>query len=297
MHAHDLSRLAAVVAIHGQQITSASRETMDKMLVAYWRASRCRLDRWCHSLHALGERSKNTTRPRSHSLDDGGRTREESRPRDWSASAAAVVEEILVSEILTRTIAGLTVAHDNRHAHAESAPIGRNIFDGHLDARRRALALVASPPHRGTRHAKAIVAFHRQCDRWSDLLLAYLAPHAKVAPFAASPARVADFTYDARHHLQSAKASEMALTMILAGMNSSLERLSPDRSPNTDLNLELAAAVLSCFPPAVFDSFGLMRSTWLEQLLTTPNETLATVESWWQLSPIDSPPQSARWRR
>ena len=50
----------------------------------------------------------------------------------------------------------------------------------------------------------------------------------------------------------------MAVTMILAGMNSSLKRLSPDRSPNTDLNLELAAAVLSCFSPDDFDSFGLL---------------------------------------
>jgi hypothetical protein len=216
----------------------------------------------------------------------------------WSPGAAAIVEEILVSEILTRTLAALTAAHDERHKQAESAPIGRNIFDGHLDARRRALALVASPAHRGTHHAKAIVALHRQCDRWTDLLLAYLAPLANVGQFAASPARVQDFAYDARHHLQSATSGDVTVTMIHAGMNSSLKRLSPDRSPNTDLNLELAAAVLSCFPPATFDSFGLLKSTWLERLQKSPNETAAMIDDWWRWQPDAVPTRrSERWPR
>ena len=215
----------------------------------------------------------------------------------WSPSAAAVVEEILVSEILTRVLAALTSAYDDRHALAESAPIGRNIFDGHLDARRRALALVASPAHRGSIHAKSIVGLHRQSDRWTDLLLAYLTPLAKVEQFAASPARVRDFEYDARHHLLSAMSGKMAGTMILAGMNSSLERLSPDRSPNTDLNLELASAVMSSFPPATFDSFGLLRSNRMERLQTSPGETDAMIDEWWQAAPSALPPQGTRWRR
>jgi hypothetical protein len=215
----------------------------------------------------------------------------------WSTGAAAVLEEILVSEILTRVLAALTSAHDDRHELAESAPIGRNIFDGHLDARRRALALVASPTHRGSDYAKSIVRLHRQCDRWTDLLLAYLTPLAKVEQFAASPARIRDFEYDARHHLLSAMSGKMAGTMILAGMNSSLQQLSPDRSPNTDLNLELASAVMSCFPPTIFDSFGLLRSNRMEQLQSSPDGTEAMIDDWWQTAPSSLPPQGTRWRR
>jgi hypothetical protein len=302
MHAHDLAQLAAVAAVHSDQLAAARPETMDQMLAAYWRASRCRLDRWCHSLHALSELSnelsRSATLPDVQTIDKPAAKGREPCSPEWSVGAAAVVEEILVSEILTRTIAALTVAHDERHAQAESAPIGRNIFDGHRDARRRALALVASPGHRGTLYAKSIVALHRQCHRWSDLLLAYLATHTKVEQFAASPARVTDFTYDARHHLSSPASSDMAVTMILAGMNSSLKRLSPDRSPNTDLNLELAAAVLGCFSPDDFDSLGLLNSAWFERLRNSPNETSAAIEDWWQMSPIDSPPLGkTRWRR
>jgi hypothetical protein len=270
---------------------------MDQMLSVYWRASRCRLDRWCHSLHAITELSRNTHLPYPEPLDEGVGENKKPRTEAWSLGATAIVEEILVSEILTRTLAALTAAHDKHQAQAESAPIGRNIFDGHLDARRRALALVASPAHRGTRHAKAIVALHRQCDRWTDLLLAYLAPLANVGQFAASPARVQDFAYDARHHLQSATSDAVTVTMIHAGMNSSLKRLSLDRSPNTDLNLELAAAVMSCFSPEIFDSFGLLKSTWLERVQKSPNETAAALDDWWRWQPdAVIPLQGSRWR-
>jgi hypothetical protein len=297
MHAHDLARLAAVAAVHGQQLAAASPEKMDQMLAIYWRASRCRLDRWCHSLHAIKERSQSLPLPKPHFSSEQIEESFESQQQFWSIGASAIVEEILVSEILTRTLAAITAAHDGLRSQAESAPIGRNVFDGHLDARRRVLVLVASPAHRGTSHAKAIVALHRQCDRWTDLLLAYLAPLAKVEAFAASPARVRDFEYDARHHLQSPASSNMAVTMILAGMNSSLERLSPDRSPNTDLNLELGTAILSCFSPEAFDSFGLLKSSWMDHLQTSPNETDAMIEDWWQTAPSAIPSQVSRWRR
>jgi hypothetical protein len=293
MHSHDLAHLAAIVALHGEQLTDAQPATMNQMLTIYWRASRCRLDRWCHSLHAISERGRSARLPSPHPTSENIAD----ATTQWSTGADAVVEEILVSEILTRVLAALTSAHDDHHALAESAPIGRNIFDGHLDARRRALALVASPIHRGTEYAKSIVRLHRQCDRWTDLLLAYLTPLAKVEQFAASPARIRDFEYDARHHLLSAMSGKMAGTMILAGMNSSLQRLSPDRSPNSDLNFELASAVMSCFPPEIFDSFGLLRSNRLEQLQSSPGDTEAMIEDWWQTAPSSLPPTGTRWRR
>ncbi|MEX2092316.1 MAG: hypothetical protein WD971_06545, partial [Pirellulales bacterium] len=121
MHAHELSDLAALVAVHGEQLVVADAATMDHALAAYWRASRCRLDRWCRSL-ALATKH-----------DDRGH---------WTQNEIGSVEEILVSEILSRVVAALAVAHDERHAANESAPVARNIFNSHLDVKRRTIALV-----------------------------------------------------------------------------------------------------------------------------------------------------------
>jgi hypothetical protein len=279
MNAYELADLAALVAVRGQQLLAADAPTMDQLLTTYWKASRCRLDRWFRNLRVLTRRSDRS---------------------EWSPNATGLIEEILVSEILTRAVAAITVGHDERHSQAESAPVGRNIFNGQFDARRRAMSLVASLPRPDDDGSgppiDALLALHRQCDRWSDLLLAYLTPYVDVDEFAASPMRVRDFAYDARGHLQSGNSSEMAVTMILAGMRASLEPLAKTRTPNADLNREIATAVIGGFCPEFFDSHGLLYSAWMERLRNVPNETLAVLDEWWQPAGSEKP-LPVRWRR
>ena len=279
MNAYELADLAALVAVRGQQLLAADTATMDQTLNIYWKASRCRLDRWFRNLRVLSRRSERT---------------------EWSENATHLIEEILVSEVLVRTIAAIAVGHDQRHSQDESAPVGRNIFNAHLDAKRRALALVASLPRPDEFDAgpptDALLALHRQCERWSDLLLAYLTPYVEVDEFAASPMRVRDFAYDARGHLKSSHSSEMAVTMILTGMRTSLEPLTKVRPPNADLNREIATGVIGGFCPTFFDSHGLLYSAWMERLHNVPNETLAVLDEWWQPAGSEKP-LPVRWRR
>jgi len=276
MHAHELADLAALAAVHGEQLVAADAATMDRMLATYWKASRCRLDRWCRSLALV-------TKHNEHG--------------EWTRNEMGVVEEILVSEILSRIVAAVAVAHDLRHSASESAPVARNIFNSHLDVKRRAMALVVAP-HRDQKQAHYFLALRRQCERWTDLLLAYLAPQGTVAEFAASAARVSDFAFDAREHLRSGTSSDMAVTMIVAGMRSSLAPRTEDRSPNADLNLEIATALVGGFAPDFFDSHGHLRSTWLERLRKVPNDSPMNIDNWWHATTGDSPDaRPARWRR
>jgi len=277
MHAHDLADLAALLAVHSEQLVAADSATMDGMLASYWKASRCRLDRWCRGL-ALATKHSETN--------------------SWTLDEIATVDEILVTEILSRVVAALAVAHDESHSASESGPVARNIFNSHLDMKRRAMALVVAP-HRDQEQADDFLALRRQCERWTDLLLAYLAPHAAVEEFAACTARVGDFAFDAREHLRSGTASDMAVTMIVAGMRSSIVRLSPAESANADLNLDIATALVSGFSPDFFDSHGHLRSTWLERIRNVPNESPVNIDNWWHTTPHGphNVPRPARWRR
>jgi hypothetical protein len=276
MHSYELADLAALAAIHGEQLIHADAATIDQSLSDYWKASRCRLDRWLRSLALLTKHHQSS---------------------EWTSNEVGAVEEILVSEILSRVVAAITVAHDERYGVNESAPVARNIFTAHLDVKRRAIALIVAP-HRNAEQADDFLALRRQCDRWTDMLLAYLTPHVAVDEFAANPARVGDFAYDARGHLQAGISSEMVLTMIVAGMRSSLARLSVGRSPNADLNLEIATAVLAGFAPDFFDSHGHLRSTWLERIRRVPPDSPMNSDNWWHASRGDSPDaRPARWRR
>jgi hypothetical protein len=276
MHAHELADLAALAAIHGQQLTTVDAATMDRVLAPYWKASRCRLDRWCRSL-ALATR---------HS--DSG---------PWTKNEIGTIEEILVSDILTRIVAALATAHDEHHSASESAPVARNIFKSHLDVKRRAMALVVAP-HRDQQRAEEFLALRRQCERWTDLLLAYIAPHAPVDEFAADPGRVGDFAFDAREHIRSGTSTSMAVTMVIAGLRSSLNPRTTKRSPNSDLNLEIASALVGGFSPDHFDSHGHLRSTWLDRLARPVSDTPLTSENWWHAAHAghDTPrPTNRRW--
>jgi hypothetical protein len=250
---------------------------IDQSLSDYWKASRCRIDRWTRSLALLTKYHQTS---------------------EWTSNEVGAVEEILVSEILSRVVAAIAVAHDQQHSTSESAPVARNIFTAHLDVKRRAIALVVAP-HRNAVQADAFLALRRQCDRWTDLLLAYLVPHVAVDEFAANPARVGDFAYDARGHLQAGIAGKTVLTMLLAGTRSSLVPISASRSPNADLNLEIATAVLGGFASDLFDSHGHLRSTWLERIRRVPGDSPLNSDNWWHATahgPHEGP-HPARWQR
>jgi hypothetical protein len=281
MHVRDLAELAALVCIHHRHLASASPTSVDDSLESYWIASRCRLDRWCRSLRHLTQTT--TLQP----------------ARPWSPGATRLVEEIFVSEILTRSVAAVLSAHDQYHHRSESEPVGRNVLAGHLDARRRALRILASPAHAGSAHAEALGALVRRCDRWSDLLLAYLVPTVPVDQYAADPARVQDFALDARSHAESTAAAtdRGATTMLLAGVQMSFQGLTDGDAANADLNVAIAAAVIGCFGPEFFDSHGLLRSAWLERLQAVPDETLALISQWCQsgaTTSVATPPRR-RW--
>jgi hypothetical protein len=277
MQAHELADLAALVAVHGEQLVANDAATMEASLAAYWKASRCRLDRWGRGLAAL---TRDTTQ-------DG-----------WVDEDIAAVQEILVSEILSRVVTAIAAAHDMGHAVSESAPVARNIFNAHIDLKRRAVAVVVAP-HRDQEFAHDFLALRRQCDRWIDLLMAYLAPLVPVAEFATDVARVGDFAFDAREHLRSGASSDMAVAMIVAGMRSSLLRLSSAASPNEDLNLEIATSVVGIFKPDFFDAHGHLRSPWLDRICKASADSSVASDVWRHQTPHGphDGPRPARWRR
>jgi hypothetical protein len=272
MHVRDLADLAALVSVHGQQLVSASPRVVDQALESYWAASRFRLDRWCGTLRNFSDKLNRQSAVA------------------WSPEVTQVAEEVFVSEILTRSFAAILCAHDHEHNRAESDPIGRNIVSGHRDASRRVADLLTSPANISLRHTESLGELRGRCQRWTDLLLAYLSRNAKVMDFAFDAGRVQEFAVDASRHINSAATNGAATTMLSAGMQSTLELLSAGETPNADLNRQIAAAVLACFGPEFFDSHGLLRSVWLDRLQTVPDETLALIHEWWQPAPADLPP-------
>ena len=90
----------------------------------------------------------------------------------------------------------------------------------------------------------------------------------------------------------------MAVTMIIAGMRSSLGPLQSPATLNSDLNHEIATALIGGFSPNFFDTHGHLQSAWLERLRRVPDETPLDRDNLWQVAPHarHDVPRPARWR-
>src|SRR5688500_9002856 len=127
MHARELAELAALVAVNSPAIIHGSEPVAHEVSEQYWTASKCRLDRWGRLLRQLTALTDQALRPPTLS---------------WPRVRPAL-EEILATELLPRLWTATAAAYDAARGDQDLEPVARNIFNGHLDARRRLLALLA----------------------------------------------------------------------------------------------------------------------------------------------------------
>jgi hypothetical protein len=235
----------------------------------YWTASKCRLDRWSR---AIG--------------DFANRTGVESRRRGWRL-LRPVLEEILIGEILTRVWTSVACACDRRAGNEENEPLLLNIWNSHLDARRRVLNLLVSG--RGLRMSDAVSLnrLRRRAEKWSDTLLSRVADECPVGRFAFSLRRVRDFARDVR----TSPHPDLVWSVLRGSFRVAFQQGLSPRSPNGDLNRQIAASLLTCLNTQSFDSTGLFRSAWLMRLEQTTDDTAGMLED---LLADDSPPALTR---
>jgi hypothetical protein len=252
MPPRDLLEVAGLLMLHGRSLLAATSRFNDEAVGAYWAASRCRLDRWGFSLRAYAHTARG-------SLND-------STPR-----LAPLADEIVASDVLTRCVAAMFCAHDTLHNRRESAPVGRNILTGHREAIDRLHAVTGAWwPHHSLRH-RALASLEDRCQRWTDLTLAYLPGASELTEFAFDARRMLDFAEDHAQARAEGRASTCA-NLLMLSLRAAFADLVVE-GPNADLHAQIAGAALGCFGPEAFDSFGLLRSTWLDRMQRTTDET------------------------
>lgn len=262
MHATELVDLAALIALNSRLLVQENERVIDGALQDYWTASRCRLNRW-----GRGLRAKQSAKP-----SDPG----------TPATTWALVEEILVSEVLARQVAALFVAHDRAHDREESSPVGRNVLYGHIDARRRAMQLLLPATEQNPWSAADLQSLFSQCGRWNDLLLGHQLVHSPVVEFAFDADRAQEFSFDVDQFAVDPVTDEMTATFLRSSLRMALVR--SDESNNNsqpfseESNEQIAGAIIGCFGPGLFDSFGLLKSTWQQRMESVADDTLSMID-------------------
>ena len=261
MHVRELAELAALTAIHAQTIIHHAGGVPHTTSEQYWTASKCRLDRWLRLLKALGIAAEEQPLPATLA---------------WSR-VRPVLEEILVSELLTRIWTATAAAYDEARGDQDLEPIARNIHSGHLDARRRLLALLSDGRALQAEQVQSLNQLRRRVERWGDMLLAHLADSTDIAEFAFEPDRARDFADDLD---REAAQSERRFTcqLVLNSLRASFANGLADRSPNGDLNRKIGSAMLAAIQEELTDSTGFVKSLWLERISRTANDTETMID-------------------
>jgi hypothetical protein len=250
MNVGDLLELGLVVATHAPVFIECRQTLPHGAIEQYWAASRCRLDRWYRLFRTSGQAAK---------------------PQ---ASAAELVQEVLASELLTRIFLATCTGHDRASGRSELEPVAQSVFRSHLEARHSALERMVHGPGIDLGAAVECNRFRRRVERWTDLLLSRLADHCDVAQLAFDPLRAEDFAAEYR---AAANTQELAWKVALAASRMSFRALAQP-TVNTDLNRDIASAVLACMGDEVFDGYGLPRSLWLERLSRTASDTQGMID-------------------
>jgi hypothetical protein len=187
------------------------------------------------------------------------------------------LEEILASELLTRLWTAAACAYDEARGDQELSPVARNIFVGQLEARRRLLALLAEGRAISKPDAAKLDQIRRRVERWTDMLLAHLAPLIDVEKFAFEPARARDFAEDLDHesvHAEPRFTSQLVLASLRASFTDGLA----ERTSNADLNRRIGSAILAALRDEMSDSASLVKSLWLQRLDRMASDTEGMIE-------------------
>lgn len=282
MHARELIDLAAVVVAHAPSLWRPGRDIPERAVEGYWVASKSRLDRWGRSLKRFSSLLADQAVPRRGS--DRARFR-------------GVLEEILAGEMLTRVWGAALSAYDQIRRTDRMEPIARSVLIGHMEARHRVLVLLAQQTGLEADEAEQLNSLRHRVERWTDVLIGYLARDYDVSRFAVDPERARDFAADLTDRQQE-DGGQFAWSVMAASLRAAFADCLRAESPNPDLNARIAASILACFPAHVFASPSPIHSAWMlrvshiadeaEQLLQT---LLAETMPQQALPPSRQPPE------
>ena len=267
MHARDLVELAAVVVEEAGRIARTSGAVTERSLRNYWRASRQRQERWARDIRAYGVQLEKVS-PNASA--------EAWRP------LRPVLDEILLSEVPTRVVTAVLSQRDRQFRGSRSAapacgPVVHAIFLGHLEARHRALNLMAYGQGFAVDEGVNMNRLRRRCDHWTDLLLAALVAECDVEEYAIDFLRVQRLVVELDF-----QGHEIVLSPTWSGILEALKKerfsASSSFSPNPDLNRQIEASLRAWTGQPPFPAWRVRQSPWVTRLFDTAQETECLLE-------------------
>lgn len=258
MHSVHLVDLAAVVSEHGPAILYGRETLSPEALTHYWTATHSRFNLW-HQAMARYSRAEQLN--------------QESALNDWWEQHTPVMEEILVSEILTRVVAALGIGLDSQASEEEISPVTHAILLNHLEASNRVHQVMLKANGRNMVKAEQLNRVRRGIESWTDVLIGRMALRSR-EPLQYAIERERALEYAEEAVLQGygviRKTSNALMNMSMHDMIST--RLSAEPALAA-ANREVARSVMLMLRPELFDSVGTLKSLWMHRLENSADRT------------------------
>lgn len=260
MNSRQLIETGARVALHAAGWLDGGQPVPRPSLHEYWSASKCRLQRWLSTLQDFSARITASS---------------QGEIAGWEM-VGPHVEEVLASELLTRTWAAAAKAYDECRGETEVAPVAHSALAGHLEARNRVLHLISFGQQFAVPHALRLNDLRQKVERWCDMLLSHVALRTDVESLAFDASRCRDFADDLRDGRHNdGLARELTLTSLTHSFRYALS----DEAPNADLNEQIAGSVASCMGHNRPETaIPVTDSAWLARLQRKADETQGWIE-------------------
>lgn len=186
--------------------------------------------------------------------------------RSWWREHLVILEEVLVSEMLTRVIASMGDALDADSQADEVAPITRAIHLSHLEASNRVQQLMLRGRGSSVQNAVRLNRLRTGVERWTDVLLGRMSANANDRfRYAYDAERAKTHAEEMRSYGQG-PARDTALWLMDAAMRDMLSRRTTHQSALPEANRNVAESVIMMFREDLFDGVGTLKSLKMQRM-------------------------------
>lgn len=253
MHAIQLTDLAFALARHAATQLALRHPACQESTYAYWLACRSRHDLWNEMLasHRRSSQSGSPIPP-------------------W-VEIIPVLQEILVTEPLTRCVAHHALTMEEAVIDADFSAIAQSAFEAHLESRQRCLQQMVFGEGISMERSVQLNRLRRVCEQLGNFLLEMMHPIQATSAF--------HFSADWRPSALSRLPASISIGLlppvqrfaIFAALRDQLEaELDCPQTPGSQIpsiksklnlyNQRVGASVMRLLPAAIFDAFGLPKS-------------------------------------
>lgn len=250
-----IAETAALVSSRAALIVESRYGIPEAKLQAYWTSCRSRSFDWVKRLDELSCQL-NEANPLQHAPI-------------W-AELEPLLNEIFVSEILTRVWAAVLTASDQKHEKKLAAPIARHTVTSHVDVRHRAMSLMVSGPQVSMGELARVDRVRRKAERWSDILIGQFVKRYGLEELAFDVERSSEFAENQVREILKA-TDEPVWEFVLAGIRIAFMSLGNVAASSSNAHSAILSSVMGCFPPDMFDEMGLPRPAFHVRVERDPN--------------------------